>query len=160
MRPPGCSRRCRQRSGIDSDRFTTLCSLGRVTGLQGDDAQARVWFAQALAVPDHGEPLRRNAAPFCTMGQVEAALIGGHLADAAALLQGVGDVARLPRPARTGWLALQAELAWRQGDAARAERLARQWLGDAQAIKADEARRHLQATVRPGHRWRRWAEGA
>ena len=84
----------------------------------------------------------------------------------------------------------QAELAWRQGDAPRAERLARQWLADAQAIRADnphsarvgmaawmlslalraqgrtadadaqaaDARRHLQATVRPGHRWRRWAE--
>lgn len=25
--------------------------------------------------------------------------------------------------------------------------------------QADAARRHLQATVRPGHRGRRWAEG-
>jgi len=179
-----------QRSGSDADRFSSLCNLGRLAGLQGDDAQARAWFAQALAVPDHGEPLRRNAAPFCTMGQVEAALAAGRTADAAALLQGVGDVAQVPRPARTGWLALQAELAWRQGDAPRAERLARQWLADAQAIRADnphssrvgmaawmlslalraqgrtadadaqaaDARRHLQATVRPGHRWRRWAE--
>jgi tetratricopeptide (TPR) repeat protein len=182
-----------QRSGIDSDRFNSLCSLGRVAGLQGDDDRARALFIQALAVPDHGEPLRRNAAPFCTMGQVEAALGAGRLADAAALLQGAGmrgDLAAVPRPARTGWLALQAELAWRQGDAARAEQLARQWLADARALQADnpqsarvgmatwmlsltlrsqgrasdadaqaaDALAHLQATVRPGHRWRRWAE--
>lgn len=179
-----------ERSGSDSDRFNTLCTLGRVAGLRGDDALARAWFAQARAVPDHGEPLRRNAAPFCTMGQVEAALMAGRFGDAVALLAGVGDLTRVPRPARTGWLALQAELAWRQGDSTQAERLARQWLTDARAMQADnrhsarvgmaawmlslalqaqgrsaeaatlaaEARSHLQATVRPGHRWRRWAE--
>jgi len=183
-----------ERAGSDADRYSSLCNLGRVAALQGDDARARRLFAQALAVPDHGEPLRRNSTPFCTMGQVEAALGAGRTADAAGLLQGaaqaLGDLARVPRPARTGWLALQAELAWRQGDAARAEALARQWLADAQALQADnpqssrvgmaawmlslalraqgrtadadaqaaDARRHLQATVRPGHRWRRWAE--
>ena len=183
-----------ERGKSDADRYTGLCNLGRVAGLQGDDARARALFARALAVPDHGEPLRRNAAQFCAMGQVEAALGAGRLADAASLLEGAeqarGDLALVPRPARTGWQALQAELAWRQGDAARAEQLARQWLADARALQADnrhsarvgmaawmlalalraegrtaeaeaqaaEARSHLQATVRPGHRWRRWAE--
>lgn len=177
------------RTRNDAERYRSLCSLGRLAGLQGDDAKARAFHVQAQSVPDHGEPLRGNFKPFCIMGEVESALIAGRLPEAGALLHTVGDVNRLPRPARTGWLALQAELAWRQGDAPLAERLARQWLVDAQGLQADnqhsartgmalwmlalaeraqgrepeaaahatQARAHLQATVRPEHRWRRWA---
>ncbi|HRD98507.1 MAG TPA: hypothetical protein PLA97_19160, partial [Rubrivivax sp.] len=44
------------------------------------------WFAQAGAVPDRGEPLRRNVQPFCDLARAEAAVLQGQAEKALGLL--------------------------------------------------------------------------
>ncbi len=168
------------------DRYRALCLRGRVAALADQPTLARRRFDEAAALPDGGEPLRRNAEPFCRMSDAESRLLAGDAGGARTALQPVLDqpqpasvrlaallvqaeielvlghaprAAELARSAEREARRLQADNRWsaRTGQALALQALAMQGLGDGAAAGAAwlEARRHLEATVLPSHRWRR-----
>lgn len=170
-----------QAQGVAAMQFSALCLRGRAAALQGQANAAQAWFDRALAVPDRGEPLRRNAQPFCDMARAEAWLLTGATAPARALLQQVLSQA-YPASVKLSANLLAAEVALAEGQRATANRLASAAEAEARRLQADntwsarvgtalalrslaseepaEARRlmqqaneHLQATVLPGERW-------
>ena len=123
-------------SGDSPERFRALCLRAHVDALRGQHAQADRGFAQAAAITDRGEPMRRNANPVCIAARAEAHVLAGRPGDALALLQTLA-VPSLPGPSRLAAQLVQAEAELGLGQkpaaaltAQAAEQLARQLQAD------------------------------
>lgn len=126
-------------------RFTAACLRARVAALQGDAATATAWFERALAVPDRGEPLRRNAQPLCDLARAEAAVLTANApAEQVSIWLAPWLAAQAPPSLRLAALLVQAEAQLAQGDAAAAKPTAREAVRLAQTLQADN--RHSART--------------